>query len=253
MSQNFLRDGAAIARFVSALPEPDGVPGIEVGAGDGALTALLAQHFGRLTAYEQDREMAAKLRVRLGGQPGVTVVFGDFLAAAAPGQPFHLAGNIPFAATSAIVRWCVEAPELRTATVITQLEYARKRTGDYGRWSRQTVLTWPWLSWQLAGRLPRSAFRPVPAVDAGILRLRRRAEPLLPPGSRAEWQRAVTLGFGGVGGSLHASLRAQYPRARLDAAFDEAGIGPREVVAFVPPGAWLALFAALERPAARRR
>jgi 23S rRNA (adenine-N6)-dimethyltransferase len=115
------------------------------------------------------------------------------------------------------------------------------------------VLTWPWLSWRLAGRIPRSAFRPVPAVDAGILTLHRRAEPLLPAASRAAWERAVTLGFGGVGGSLHASLRPLYPRARLDTALAAAGVGPREVVAFVPPEAWLALFTALERPPGRRR
>lgn len=248
LSQNFLRDDAARALFASALPDPDGLPGIEVGAGDGALTPTLAAHFGRLTAYERDPEMAARLRRRLSSRTGVSVVVGDFLSTPPPTDPCHLAGNIPFGITSGIVRWCLDAQTLRSATLITQLEYARKRTGDYGRWSQATVLSWPWWSWHLAGRIARSSFRPMPSVDAGVLALRRRPQPLLAATAAVAWERAVLRGFGGVGGSLHASLRALYPRARLDAAFAAAGIGQQDVVAFVHPDQWVTLVAALPAP-----
>ena len=245
LSQNFLRDDAARALFAAALPAPDGLPAIEVGAGDGALTPLLARHFGRLTAYERDAEMAARLRRRLGPDLDVQVVVADFVATSPPAESFHLAGNVPFSITSAIVRWCLDAGALRSATVITQLEYARKRTGDYGRWSRATVLSWPWMSWRLAGRIPRTSFRPVPAVDAGVLALRRRAKPLLSGPAVTGWEPAVVAGYGGVGGSLAASLRPLYPRARLDAGLAAAGIGPRDVVAFVHPDQWVRLVTAL--------
>jgi hypothetical protein len=35
----------------------------------------------------------------------------------------------------------------------TQVEYARKRTGHGGRWTRLTVLTWPRFEWRLRGRV----------------------------------------------------------------------------------------------------
>jgi 16S rRNA A1518/A1519 N6-dimethyltransferase RsmA/KsgA/DIM1 with predicted DNA glycosylase/AP lyase activity len=101
----------------------------------------------------------------------------DFLAVRPRRRPFAVVGNIPYALTAAVVDWCLAAPALTTATLPTQLEYARKRTGDYGRWSRLTIATWPLVGWHLAGRVPRTAFRPMPRVDGGIWHLVRRPAP----------------------------------------------------------------------------
>lgn len=133
------------------------------------------------------------------------------------------------------------------ATLITQLEYAPKRTGDYGRWTLLTVRTWPDHEWRLAGRVGRYRFRPAPRVDAGILRLELRRAPLPTGAARRSWDDLVELGFSGVGGSLHASLRRVRPTRRVDAAFRAARLDPRALVGEVPPGAWLRLH---EEPAA---
>jgi 23S rRNA (adenine-N6)-dimethyltransferase len=87
----------------------------------------------------------------------------------------------------------------------------------------------------------------VPRVDAGILRLQRRDAPLLPPRVLPEYRAFVGLGFGGVGGSLGASLRQEYPARRVAAAFRAAGLNPATVVGYVHPAQWIALFAALHR------
>jgi 23S rRNA (adenine-N6)-dimethyltransferase len=148
--------------------------------------------------------------------------------------------------TSPIVDWCLAARSMTSATLITQLEYARKRTGAYGRWSRRTVSTWPQVHWELCGRIGREQFRPVPRVDAGILRITRRPEPLIPPSRQPAYQRLVQVGFTGIGGSLLASLRRDYPAARLAAAFRAAGVERSAVVAFVSPGQWIELFRILD-------
>jgi 23S rRNA (adenine-N6)-dimethyltransferase len=109
-----------------------------------------------------------------------------------------------------------------------------------------TISTWPELDWELRGTIPRTHFRPVPRVDAGILHIARRREPLIPPGRLAAYRRAVEAGFSGVGGSLLASLRRQYPAARLAAAFQAAGVDRSAVVAFVTPGQWIDLFRRLD-------
>jgi 23S rRNA (adenine-N6)-dimethyltransferase len=134
------------------------------------------------------------------------------------------------------------APGLTSATLLTQLEYARKRAGDYGRWSRLTVLTRPRFHWRLSGREARTAFRPVPRVDAGVLRLERRAEPLLPAPALPAYQRLVEVGFGGVGGSLYGSLRGPYPQRRLDVAFRATRLDAGTQAGLVWPEQWPALF-----------
>ncbi|MGH3244516.1 MAG: ribosomal RNA small subunit methyltransferase A, partial [Spirillospora sp.] len=185
--------------------------------------------------------------------PNVRCVTGDFPRARPPRGPFHLAGNIPYAVTSQIVGWALDAPGLVSATLVTQLEYARKRTGDYGRWSRLTVRTWPVFSWRLGERVPAGRFRPVPRVDSAVLRLDRRPRPLLPPGEMDAYVSCVDLGFTGVGGTVRASLRRGYPAARVDAALRVAGVPRDTVVAFVHPDQWVALARVLRHPAGRRR
>ncbi|QGN47083.1 ErmE/ErmH/ErmO/ErmR family 23S rRNA (adenine(2058)-N(6))-methyltransferase [Micromonospora sp. WMMD558] len=242
LSQNFLADPAAIARLVrAARPDPDGLL-LEVGAGRGQLTRPLAARCRHLVAYEVDPAAGAELARVSAALPNVTHRQADFLAAAPPRQPFGVVGNIPWSLTSAVVRWCLTAPGLRAATLLTQLEFARRRSGDYGRWTRLTVLTWPEFGWRLAGRVPRTAFRPVPRVDAGILRIERRGEPLLPVVDLPAYRRMVELGFDGAGGSLAASLGRHHPRARLAGALRATRLDPATPVGHVWPEQWLVLF-----------
>lgn len=246
LSQNFLADPGT-ARWVvrlAGLTSDDLV--VEVGPGEGAITRFLARAARRVIAHELDPRLAERLadRYRDPAQ-GVRVVRGDFTRARPPREPFSVVGNIPYSRTADIVRWCLEAPALTSATLVTQLEYARKRTGAYGRWSRLTVLTWPWWSWQLAGRIGRDRFRPVPRVDAGVLILRRRTAPLVPWARRSEYRRLVELGFGGVGGSLSASLCRAYPAPRVAAALREAKVAPGTPVGLVTPDQWVEVFRVL--------
>ncbi|MGY6026181.1 ErmE/ErmH/ErmO/ErmR family 23S rRNA (adenine(2058)-N(6))-methyltransferase [Streptomyces spinosirectus] len=243
LSQNFLADRAT-ARRIARLAVPDGRQApllLEVGAGKGALTDHLAPRCRELRAYEIDRRLVPVLRHRFARAPQVTVVGGDFLTAEPPRTAFSVAGNVPFSRTSAIVEWCLRAPALTEATLLTQLEYARKRTGDYGRWTLVTVRSWPRHEWRLVGRVARSGFRPAPRVDAGIIRIERRRSPLFEPAAYESWRRLVELGFSGVGGSLYASLRRGCPRRRVDAAFRAAGLDPGVLVGEVPPERWLRL------------
>ena len=166
----------------------------------------------------------------------------DFLAAPPPSSPFTVVGNIPYGLTSAVVTWCRHAAMMRRATLLTQLEYARKRTGDYGRWSRLTVLTWPSFSWHLDGVVPRAAFRPVPRVDGGILVLDRRRVPLVRPDLQPVWEQRVACGFEGRGGSLQASLARRYGARRVAGACRAARLDPSVPVGEVWPEQWMTLF-----------
>jgi len=243
LSQNFLTDRATADRFARlAVPRSQQPPLVlEVGAGKGALTEVLAPRCRELLAYEIDPRLVPALRARFSGTPQVRVIGGDFLAARPPGSPFSVAGNVPFSRTADVVDWCLRAPGLMDATLLTQLEYARKRTGDYGSWTLLTVRTWPRYEWRFLGRVTRTRFRPVPRVDAGIVRIERRRTPLLDRTAYDGWRHLVELGFSGVGGSLHASLRRAHPRRRVDAAFRAARLDPRVLVGEVPPEQWLGL------------
>jgi 23S rRNA (adenine-N6)-dimethyltransferase len=236
--QNLLTDPRAVRAMVAATEiNPDRLL-YEVGAGRGHLTTAVLDRGARLVAFEVDPAMAAALP----RHPRLSVRTEDFLAVTPPREEFAVVGNIPYALTSAVVDWCLRAGTMSSATLLTQLEYARKRTGDYGRWTRLTVASWPQVSWHLAGRVPRTAFRPVPRVDGGILRLTRRPVPLVRPDLLPAYRRLVDLGFTGLGGSLHASLSRRYGARRVSGAFRAARIPVDRAVGHVWPEQWLTLF-----------
>jgi 23S rRNA (adenine-N6)-dimethyltransferase len=247
LSQNFLADPGAARHVVrvSGVGPRDLV--VEVGPGEGAITRFLAPAARRVLAYELDPRLAERLAARYRDpERGVRVTRADFTRVRPPREDFAVVGNIPYARTADIVRWCLAAPHLTSATLVTQLEYARKRTGGFGRWSLLTVSTWPEWSWALAGRIDRHRFRPVPRVDAGLLVLRRRRTPLVDPGRMGGYRRMVELGFGGAGGSLGASLRRAHPARRVDRALDAAGVARGTPVGHVSPDQWLEVFDVLD-------
>ncbi|MFG2191314.1 ErmE/ErmH/ErmO/ErmR family 23S rRNA (adenine(2058)-N(6))-methyltransferase [Streptomyces sp. NPDC048639] len=248
LSQNFLHDPAAVRLLVRTARIRPGDLIVEPGAGEGAITRALARAAREVVAYELDPRLAAGLPRRTSAHPNVRVRQGDFVRARPPREPFAVVGSIPYARTSDIVRWCLDAPALTSATLVTQREYARKRTGDYGRWTLLTVTTWPRYAWRLGGRIARQSFTPVPRTDSAILRLERRTTPLLPPQRLPAYRDFVAHGFTGTGGSLAATLAQRHGQRRTTAAFRRLDLAPSTPVGFVPPDQWLALFEAVDVP-----
>ncbi|MDN5931730.1 MAG: rRNA adenine N(6)-methyltransferase family protein [Pseudonocardia sp.] len=189
LGQNFLVD-ARVTRRIAALVPPG--PVLELGSGDGALTRRLACRPGRVTAVELDPARAARLRRTLG--PRVRVEHADMLRYRVAAE-HHVVSNVPFAITTPLLRHLLGQRTWPTAVLLLQWEVARKRAA-VGRTTLLTASWWPWFEFALAGRVPSAAFRPRPAVDGGILVLRRRAEPLVVDAEREPYQRLVRTVFG---------------------------------------------------------
>jgi 23S rRNA (adenine-N6)-dimethyltransferase len=242
-SQNFLADPVAVRRIADAAELKSDDLVFEVGAGRGQLTMALVERCAHVTAYEVDPVMAAAIPPR----SGLTVRVEDFLRVVPPERHFSVVGNPPYSLTAPIVDWCLRARMLTSATLLTQLEYAWKRTGHYGRWTRLSISTWPTFEWQFKGRIPRGSFRPVPRVDSAILRLERRETPLVQPAALGAYRRFVDLGFSGIGGSLCASLGRRYGGRRVIGACRAARVTTDAPVGLIWPEQWLTLFRILER------
>jgi 23S rRNA (adenine-N6)-dimethyltransferase len=183
LGQNFLRPDLAAQLVAEAAFDP-GELVVEIGAGRGAFTFALARHGVHVLALERDPRWAAQLRreARREGAGRVTVVCCDALRFRMPRRPFRALGSLPFGATTALLQHLLEDRRsgLRRADLVVQWEVARKRAAL----PPSTLLstTWaPWWSFALGRRLPADAFRPVPSVDAAVLRVTRREPPLLPP------------------------------------------------------------------------
>ena len=172
---------------------------MEVGAGSGALTEAIAHTGAAVVAVELDRSRAGLVAARFRDRSNVTVWCGDALEFPLPMSPFRVFGNPPFNCTSALLRRLLARPTsaLRRVDFVVQWQVARERERVGGGEVTDLVaaLWGPWWEFRRGRRLPASLFRPPPHVDAAMLTVVRREQPLLDPRSFADYQRFLELRF----------------------------------------------------------
>jgi 23S rRNA (adenine-N6)-dimethyltransferase len=195
----------------------------------------LARVARQVIAVELDSRWAAYLR---GRWANVEVVEADAAIAELPRELFRVVSNLPFDRTTGILRHLLDDPfvPLFRADVIVEWGVALKRSLPWPS-TLNDVLWGAWYASRLERRLPRSAFDPPPAVDAGVLVLERRAQPLVPARCCRSYRAFVAAGF-------RRGVRSVAP-ARALRRLGVAGAAARELDAHE----WAALF--LETPAGR--
>ncbi len=181
LGQHFLIDHHVQRRIVEALRLQPEFLVVEIGAGRGGLTQLLAERAGRVAAIEVDPHLVAFLRKKFAGHPRVRVVEADILQVPLPSlvaelgyTRAHAVGNLPYYITSPILMRLFEfADRLEEIVVMVQREVAERLTAvpgsrDYGLLSVTTQYhTHP----ELLFRIRPTAFRPPPKVESALVRM----------------------------------------------------------------------------------
>lgn len=180
MGQHFLRDIGWRKRILLTLPLGANDLWIEIGAGHGEMTELLAAHGRRVIAIEGDPQLAENLREKVVTSasvwPGVEVVSGDVLAQdlakIAAGERFHVYGNLPYCITSPILHQLFGCADLIDSIhIVIQLEVAQRIVARPGRreYGYLSVACQFYTVPKIALRLPPGAFRPPPKVESALV------------------------------------------------------------------------------------
>lgn len=185
-SQSFLISRSAHEAVVTAADVHANDALLELGAGLGTLTRLLADTGARVTAVERDPELLRVLeaevvssRVRCLAADAAHLDYAALRRDA--GAPLRVVGNIPYSITGAILRGLVDAREHVARAVLTVQREVRDRlvalpgTPAYGA---LTVFTTAAFEVSTVRTLARSTFHPAPRVDSAIVLLLPRAAPL---------------------------------------------------------------------------
>jgi 23S rRNA (adenine-N6)-dimethyltransferase len=194
--QHFLRSSRLAAALVAnaGVSRSDHV--VEIGGGTGVFTQALADVASLVTVVERDPMMVTGLRRRFQRSPRVRVVEGDAAGFDWPTKEFCVVANLPFARSGAILGHMLDDPEvpLRRADVIVQWELAEKHAAVWPSTLRSTY----WRAWfdiAVGRRLARTAFSPVPSVDAAMLRFERRPEPRVAVSQHAAYRSFLAAAF----------------------------------------------------------
>jgi 23S rRNA (adenine-N6)-dimethyltransferase len=225
---------------------------VEIGAGDGRLTAALAAHASRVIAVELDPAFVGRLRARFDGVGNVEIVHGDIRTVGLPAAPFRAFGNIPFGVTNAVLRRLLDDPRgpLTRADLIVQHGAARKRAEPWP----STVLGLVWLPWwelTLSRRIPRTGFDPPPAVDAAVLHAQRRRPALLDVTEKGRFERLVRHAFERPTWPIARALRDVLPPLTWKRFARDRGLPLASTPRQLDVWDWVALFPVL-RPATIR-
>jgi 23S rRNA (adenine-N6)-dimethyltransferase len=229
--RHFLRSSKLAAELVRAAGIARGDAVVDLGAGTGVLTAALVRAGARVTPIELDHELASALRRRFDG-----VVEGDALRVALPRDPFKVVANLPFGSGTAILRRLLDPRvPLERADVIVEWGLATKRAAVWP--STQLSAYWgAWFELSVARRLPRCVFAPPPSVDAGVLRIVRRDDPLVQPREARAYGAFLARGY-------RDGPRAVVTWARVKQLEAELGFDRHAQPRDLDPAQWAALFA----------
>src|SRR5215472_389912 len=241
LSQNFLVDHRAIDALVDGSGVRDGDLVVDIGAGNGLISAALVRRGAQVLAIERDPSLADRLRAKFATWPVVTVVEGDVLETPLPDGPFRVVANIPFGITTKILRHLLDADALVRADLIVQAEVARKR-GTGGRGTLLNAGWEPWYEFGSGARIAATAFRPRPRVDAAVLIVTRRSPPLVDPASRRDYVDFVTAAFEGARPTVASALARSIPRSRFAGLARELGFGADALPSHLDAPQWAGLF-----------
>ncbi|MHC4235389.1 MAG: 16S rRNA (adenine(1518)-N(6)/adenine(1519)-N(6))-dimethyltransferase RsmA, partial [Planctomycetota bacterium] len=190
LGQHFLIDGNLMRRLAAAAEIGSGDAVLEVGAGTGGLTDLLAATAGRVLAVELDRALARFLRKRFSDRPDVRIIATDVLANKNRIAPqvadalselsnmtsgrLALVANLPYnVATPLVANLLQELPAVTRMCFTVQRDVAERiqaapRSKAYGPLS---IALQAVARIRRIARVPASAFWPAPKVDSTMLRL----------------------------------------------------------------------------------
>lgn len=141
---------------------------LEIGPGEGALTAVLLERGARVVALEKDTRLIELLKEKFKGQD-FKVIEGDALEYEPEFKNYKVVGNVPYYITGALFKKFLSAKnQPSTLVYLVQKEVAER----IAREKKESILS---LSVKAYGTptyiktVPAGAFVPPPKVDSAIL------------------------------------------------------------------------------------
>lgn len=214
-SQNFLHSSRLVKQLLAltSLGAPDIV--YEIGPGQGIITAQLARRCKRVIAVEKDERLYARLKSHFASNARVDIRLGDFLASPLPRTDYKVFSNIPFDHTAAILnKLSAPTTDPQAAYLVVQKEAAGRFLGEPNETLRSVLLK-PWFDLRILHTFNRIDFVPSPSVDAVLLGMQKRAQPLIRAPVDRLFRDFVVYAFTACQPDLASALKRIFPYSQM--------------------------------------
>jgi len=253
LGQNFMHDPNALEKIVASAALLSSETVVEVGAGAGALTELLASAARQVFSIEVDQRLRPLLEERFDDADNVYLVFNDILktdiAALVGAEDYIVVANVPYYISSAILWHFLESPKPPRRMVMTmQYEVAERIVGAPGAMNLLSIAVQYYGNPRIISRYGPAVFWPRPNIDSAIVRIDTHETPPLPLPPAEYFFRVVKAGFSmkrkQLKNALAGGLRIKASRARD--LLQSADIDPQRRAETLSLAEWARLTQAVE-------
>ncbi|WP_105102927.1 16S rRNA (adenine(1518)-N(6)/adenine(1519)-N(6))-dimethyltransferase RsmA [Microbulbifer pacificus] len=218
--QNFLVDENIIERIVRAIGPKDTDKLVEIGPGQGAITALLLDKCPSLTAVELDRDLIPMLQFKFRDFPDFTIIEKDALKfdfgslAQGESEQLRIVGNLPYNISTPLLFHLLSfRGKVKDMHFMLQKEVVDRLSAVPGAksYGRLSVMTQYHCRVQGLFPVPPQSFRPAPKVDSAIVRLIPHQTLPHPASDEALLERIVSVAFQQRRKTLRNALKPLFP------------------------------------------
>jgi 16S rRNA (adenine1518-N6/adenine1519-N6)-dimethyltransferase len=230
LGQHFLKHRNTLRRIVEIIDPMAGDVIIEIGAGKGALTWLLARSEAEIIALEKDKTLIPHLKKQ--EYPNLTVLEKDALRVKfediLQGKPGKIVGNLPYSISSPLLFKVLEEKKFVSSCVfLIQKEVAQRVCASPGtkKYAPLSIFFQNDFDVHLHFRVPASFFSPPPKVESALVSLKKRPIPLSPVPHQPGFGKFLKGAFQSRRKKLTNNLKAlEIPPSKIAEAYLKCGI-----------------------------
>jgi 16S rRNA (adenine1518-N6/adenine1519-N6)-dimethyltransferase len=221
--QNFLHDQGVIAQILANLNAKPGEHWVEIGPGQGALTAPLLAQGVSLDVVEIDRDLVAILQSKFADYSKINIHSADalkfdFARLAAPNEKLRVVGNLPYNISTPLLFHLLETTNCMADMVfMLQKEVVDRICASPGskQYGRLSIMMQYYCQAECLFDVPPESFDPIPQVMSAVVRLVPYQTPLVDVKDKALFDKVVTQAFSQRRKTLRNSLKTVVASDRL--------------------------------------
>lgn len=235
--QNFLHDVGVIERILRAVRAREGEHLVEIGPGQGALTAGLLGSGARLDVIELDRDLVPLLLAAFAVNPRFRLNQGDalrfdFARLSSEPRSLRIVGNLPYnISTPLIFHLLGQAALIRDMHFMLQKEVVERLAAQPGSgdWGRLSIMVQYHCQVEHLFNVGSGAFRPAPKVESAIVRLIPHDVLPCPASDHRALERVVREAFNQRRKTVRNALKQLLPEADITAAGVDGSLRPEQL------------------------